>query len=160
MVTTLTHRSIFMVKKIGQMVVFNFVDHTGDDLTVRKFYRFVLIRQGIDNDGFRYVFVSVCSGYEIPLAESPGRHHFFLILARNTDDLRFGNRVTVGTGGGALRQLFLKRDVAAGTGGLGLPGFVTPDTALIDIGPVHGLLQGDTTAFFGSLNGVTLHAAG
>ena len=52
MVTALTNRPVFLVKKIGQLVGFNFVDHGGDDFAVRKFHRFVFIRQGLDDAGF------------------------------------------------------------------------------------------------------------
>ena len=160
MVTALTNRTVFIVKRIGQLVGFNFADHAGDNFTVRKFYRFVFIRQGLNDDCLRDICITVGPGYGIPLAKSPGGHLFFIIFVHNTDDLRFGNLVTIGTCCGSLRLLFLKRDMAADAGWLGLLGFVTPDTALIDIGPMHGLLQGNATAFFVALNGVTLLAIG
>ena len=160
MVTALANRTVFIVKIVGQLIGFNFAGHGGDNFAVRKFYRLVFIRQRLDDNCLRDISITVGSGNGIPPAKSPFGQRFFIIFVHNTDDLRFGNLVTVGTGCGSLGLLSLKRDMAADTGGLGLLGFVTPDTALTNIGPMHGLLQGNATAVLAALQGVTLLAIG
>ncbi|MBW2338704.1 MAG: hypothetical protein JRF47_18525, partial [Deltaproteobacteria bacterium] len=118
---------------------------------MRKFYRFILVRQCLDGDRLRYIFITVSLANGIPVIQSLGGHHFLFILWHRADDLGFWNHVAVQAGSCSLLAFFLKRCMAADTALFGLFGFVTTGTALIDIQAVHGLLEGDTAAIFFSL---------
>ena len=80
-----------------------------------KLYRFIYIRQGLDDDGLRYFLVIISDGNSLSGAEGfSGQLHFLCRLSL-IGEPGWWNHVTIHTGCGALLAFFLKGRVAAGT---------------------------------------------
>jgi hypothetical protein len=146
--TALANRALFVVKEIRQLVIFYVIKQCVNDLTMGKLDRFILIRQGVDDDGLRYFLVIIGDGNGLPGAEYFGGQFHFLCRLSLIGEPGGWNHVAIHTGCGTLLALFFKGRVASGTAFIIQFGFVTPHTALIHLQPVHGLLQGDIVSFF------------
>ena len=57
MVAALANRTLFVVKEIRQFVVLDVIEQRVDNFTMGKLDRFILIRQGLDDDGLWYFLV-------------------------------------------------------------------------------------------------------
>ena len=114
-VTALANRTLFVVKEIRQFVIFDVIEQGVNNFTMGKLYRFILIRQGFDDDRLRYFLVIISYGNGLPGAKGFGGQHFFLCRLSLIGEPGWWNYVAIHTGCGTLLALFFKGRVTAGT---------------------------------------------
>ena len=114
-VTTLANRALIVVKIIRQSVIFDVIEQCFDNFTVWKLYRFILIRQGLDDDGLRNVLVTIRYGNGVTGFKGFGGQHFLLRQLDLIGDPHCWDHVAIDTGVGTLLALFFKGCVTAGT---------------------------------------------
>ena len=113
---TLANRALFVVKIIRQFVIFDVIEQCIDNFTVRKLYRFILIRQGLDRDSLRYFLVIIGHRNGLTGFKGCGGHHFLRCRLNLMGDPGCWNHVAIFAGSCPLLALFFKGRVAAGTG--------------------------------------------
>ena len=114
-VAALANRTLFVVKEIRQLVILNVVEQCVNNLTMGKLYRFILIRQGLHDDGLGYFLVIISDRNGFPGAEGFGGQLHYLCRLSLIGEPGWWNHVAIHTGCGTLLALFFKGRVAAGT---------------------------------------------
>ena len=114
-VAALTNRTFFVVKVIRQFVIFYIIEQCVNNFTMGKLYRFILIRQGLDDDRLRYFLVIISYRNGLPGAKGFGGQHLFLCRLSLIGEPGWWNHVAIHTGCGTLLALFFKGCVTAGT---------------------------------------------
>ena len=114
-VTALANRTLFVVKEIRQFVIFDVIKQCVNNFTMGKFYRFILIRQGRDDDGLRNILVIISYRNGITGLKGFGSQPFRLCRLNLIGDPGCRNHMAIYTGVSTLLALFFKGRVTAGT---------------------------------------------
>ena len=114
-VTALADRALFMVKEIRQFVIFYIIEQCVDNFAMGKFYRFILIRQSLDDDRLRNILVIINCGNGITGFKGLGGQPFLLLLLNLIGNPGCWHHVAICTGGSTLLALFFKGRMAPGT---------------------------------------------
>ena len=114
-VATLADCTLFVVEIIRQFVIFDVIEQCVDNFTVRKLYRFILIRQGLDDDRLRNILVIINCGNGITGFKGLGGQPFLLLLLNLIGNPGCWHHVAICTGGSTLLALFFKGRMAPGT---------------------------------------------